>query len=610
MTTAVLSFVTPGVVGLRCAELGIDEQRPLEAAPPFAAWSRVYAAHHQDADVLLGLGVLIGRWIDGGERWLERLVAGAVAPLVLEIETRARADRLGVLALDAPWELTARVDPAGQASTSARWRVAVSADGSAPPVVRREVVAPAPPPTGELAGALAAVDLAAAYHLALDPGVTFGPVRRIGRATAPRPPSPYRLSVVFMAAQPDDVAGLDVDGEEAALREATGDIGLDLVVDDSGTVDGLAETMARTEACDVAHVTCHGLAEPRPVLLLESEDGRRLDASADDLAGALAGQPPSLTFLSACSTASASSAGRSLASDLCRRGWPALLGWSAPVADGGAIRYAASLYRQLARRQRLVEVVALLRRDAHAAAALDPGASGTWHLPRLYLGPAGGDRLVDGTGPRVIRARGDDALLALDPMLAPTRSPVAGQRRRAVQRIQIALRRGERVGALIHGGNARDRGELALRLIRRWPDLRQVVVTRQFDPAAVLVALSQQLVDDEVDVIVARHRDAVVREPDRLAVAVREILEGPAQRAGHGAFALLVHGLEQVMVATPAPHPDPAHLSVLVELVQAFRGAATESRLVMTSADAFSAIDASGDDVTTALHAESLGPAA
>ena len=37
------------------------------------------------------------------------------------------------------------------------------------------------------AAALAAVDLAAAYHLALDPGVTFGPVRRIGRATAPRP---------------------------------------------------------------------------------------------------------------------------------------------------------------------------------------------------------------------------------------------------------------------------------------------------------------------------------------------------------------------------------------------------------------------------------------
>ena len=38
--------------------------------------------------------------------------------------------------------------------------------------------------------------------------------------------------------------------------------------------------------------------------------------------------------------------------------------------------------------------------------------------------------------------------------------------------------------------------------------------------------------------------------------------------------------------------------------------ASLRQRLVMTSADAFSAIDASGDDVTTALHPESLGPLA
>ncbi len=402
MTTAVLSFATPDVVALRCAELGIDEQRPIEREPPFAIWSRLYAEHLLDPDVLLALGVQIGAWLDGPDRWLERLVASATAPLIVEIETRTRSDEVGVLALDAPWELVARIDPAGRASTSARWRTRTAgAPGEPAPHTRDLMVrtAVASADVRELTGTL---DLDAAYHLALDPGLGFGPVRRIGPATTPRPPSPYRLSLVFMAAQPDGVSGLDIEGEEAALRAATGDLGLDLSVDETGSVDGLAESLARVEACDVAHVSCHGLAEPRPVLLLERDDGQRVDVSADDLASAIAGQPPALTFLSACSTAATSSAGRSLASDLCRRGWPAVLGWSAPVGDGGAIRYAARLYRQLSRRQRLVDVVALLRREVQLAG--EAGEATAWHLPRLYLGPTGGDRLVDGTRPRVIRA--------------------------------------------------------------------------------------------------------------------------------------------------------------------------------------------------------------
>lgn len=608
MTTAVLSFVTPGIVALRCPELGLDVQAPMTSEPPFARWSRIYAEHLHDPDVLLALGVQMGAWLDGADRWLERLVTGATAPLVLEIETRTRSDQVGVLALDAPWELLGRLDPAGRASTSARWRTRAADAAEAPTEGTRDLVVRSRLATTEIRDLVDELDLDAAYHLALDPGLCFGPVRRIGPAANPRPPSPFRLSVVFMAAQPDGVSGLDVESEEAALRGATGDLGLDLFVDETGSVDGLAESLARVEACDVAHVSCHGQAEPRPVLLLERDDGRRVDVSADDLASAIAGQPPSLTFLSACSTAATSSAGRSLASDLCRRGWPAVLGWSAPVADGGAIRYAARLYRQLSRRQRLSDVVALLRREVQLAG--DAGEATPWHLPRLYLGPAGGGRLVDGTRPRVVRASESGDRLGARPDQPSSSVTDPTVRRRALQRINGALLRGERVGALVHGGSERDRADTVRRLVRGWPDLRRVVVARQFDPAAILGALAGDLVDDQVHAITERYRDLVGRDPSLLAVAVREVIEGPAQRAAQGAFVLVVAELPGELGASSPGVRDTASpaLGAVVQLVTAFRGAATESRLVLTCAYRFAAIDAAGDDVVDTLQVESLGP--
>ncbi len=145
------------------------------------------------------------------------------------------------------------------------------------------------------------------------------------------------------------------------------------------------------------------------------------------------------------------------------------------------------------------------------------------------------------------------------------------------------------------------------RLIRGWPDLRRVLVTRQFDPAAILGALARDLVDDQIHAITERYRDQVVREPELLAVAVREMIEGPAQRAGQGAFVLVVHGIDQAFAAATTSAAQP-QATVVVPLVTAFRGAATESRLVLTSAQVFAAVDATGDDVVDTLHRESLGP--
>ena len=61
------------------------------------------------------------------------------------------------------------------------------------------------------------------------------------------------------------------------------------------------------------HLSCHGhnawpvdpKAAPKPVLLLETEEGTALPTTAGDLLRALRGQRPRLVFLSACLTAAA-----------------------------------------------------------------------------------------------------------------------------------------------------------------------------------------------------------------------------------------------------------------------------------------------------------------
>src|SRR5262249_20693811 len=145
-------------------------------------------------------------------------------------------------ALDAPWDLIADIDPeAPKVHTAA------------------PVIAPAnADPLSQLLAQLGPVDWRHVRHLALHDNWILTVVRRLGEA-APHPePSPYRLSVAFMAAQPNGMDQLQVDREEAAIVRAVGGIGMDLAVEDSGSLRGLTEMVARTPDCDVMQVSCHG----------------------------------------------------------------------------------------------------------------------------------------------------------------------------------------------------------------------------------------------------------------------------------------------------------------------------------------------------------------
>lgn len=555
---ATLSFARPGWVTFTLPG-GRYERRLLEAPAPFASWSRAYEAAGDAAD-LRALGLAIGAWLDGPQHWLSRLVAEGRPPLVVEIEVWQHPDPLEQEVLEAPWELAALP------------RTSAGDDVPTP-------------------------------FLALDPALLFCPVRRLGPAGPPSAPSPHRPSIVALVASPEGQRALDVAREEAEIVRRVGGIGVDLHVEDSGTLARLSELVARLAPIDILHVSCHGTLGPPPALLLEDDQGRRRDTTAQDLAYQLAGQAPALTFLSACMTATASTALTPLAIELCQRGWPAVLGWSAPVTNTGAIVFAAELYRLIARRLPLVEAM------AHARAGLAGSARGSeWHKPRIHLGASAGGKLVDGVRPRDLGPVADSDYLDPDTAHIPVRGPFEPfPHRRSFQRALAAL--GDRTAGVVHGGTALDRATFARRLARRMPGHRELLLVGELDAAAVLAHLRSQLVATTAAALLDDHAAAVARDPSALAVVIRALIEGPCARRDEGAVLLVWFGLETMLTNDPesAVVARP-HQPTVQALLRGFAGAATESRLILASAASFRFLDEHGADLRAALWWEGLDP--
>ena len=88
------------------------------------------------------------------------------------------------------------------------------------------------------------------------------------------------LGLVFMAAAPRGVVVLDFEAEENAILDATGTLGLSLIVEESGNPDHLAERLAEVGTMQVLHLSCHRRSQPVPALLLETDEGESLPTPA------------------------------------------------------------------------------------------------------------------------------------------------------------------------------------------------------------------------------------------------------------------------------------------------------------------------------------------
>src|SRR5207244_4457644 len=120
--------------------------------------------------------------------------------------------------------------------------------------------------------------------------------------------------------------------------QVTRKAGLDLVVEESGSLNGLQQWIdGFAEAhFDVVHLTGHAdVQSDQPVFLCQDDKGFAHRASAAEIAKAFSesGRFPRLLFLSGCRSGQAAGEGKlpSLCEALVQAGVPAVLGWALPV---------------------------------------------------------------------------------------------------------------------------------------------------------------------------------------------------------------------------------------------------------------------------------------
>jgi tetratricopeptide (TPR) repeat protein/CHAT domain-containing protein len=476
---------------IQCINAKLEDRRDItsEDLDRFDQWIGSYrlilqSRSRDNRDALFKLGQDIYNWLNGAGGWLKRLFASSSSPpFILDFTVTAQPGKDELRFLEVPWELLADNQK----------------------------------------------------HLGTAPTIRYCPVRRIGIKGEPWAPSTYRLNTVFMAAAPRGSASLRYEEEEVAILDAAGTLGMDLIVEESGNPDLLAECIAREKTVDVLHISCHGTVDTKdknPVLLLETEEGTPCPTSADDLALKLGGNIPRLLFLSACMTSEPGSLLNSISAAMIKYGFPSVLGWSGSVGDEEATQFASALYRHLSQHQPLEDAMAWSRLELFINGTSTTGAGGSkdWHLARLYLGKNGGGILTEGSKARR-RRKVQNFLNRKDKLI-----PVAGRtefvgRRRQIQHIirEFNTSEPEYAGVLIHGIGRQGKSSLAARIANRLVDHKVVVIYEHYDALSVLEAILHFAYTPKLEKLISKRKKEVENDDSMLFGVLRQILEGPCR---------------------------------------------------------------------------------
>ncbi|GAA0454693.1 hypothetical protein Aca07nite_69020 [Actinoplanes capillaceus] len=365
------------------------------------------------------------------------------------------------------------------------------------------------------------------------------PVRAIGTNAAlkePVAPGNRPLRVLFMATSPEGVTPvLNYEREEGEILAATSRAGSELVVEESGTLDGLRFlSLDHGEGYfDVLHLSGHATigTDGQPVFVAEDELGRRSDVTADQIAQAMAGYWPRLVFVSGCLTGNAPDGGTlpSMSESLVRAGAPAVLGWALPVSDLAATEFAAQLYQALADGQRLDRAIVEARQHLFAQKSCD------WHLLRVYadrspLAPLVTPLRTLGRALPRIRSADQDFL---DPQTrlsrVASRAAFVG-RRRVIQRCLRTLKQplggpGAAEALVLQGMGGLGKSSLSSRLLERMPTHQRVVWYGRVDPTKF------RELTDKIDFPTMEQQIEATKLLDNeqapLAVRLRFLLKGP-----------------------------------------------------------------------------------
>jgi len=509
-------------------------RRSVAAGEIDALIDEVAGAYAAPAPPLSTLGHRLHDWLDGsGQRWLSRereALRGEGLCVRLDVEHRLR---------HLPWELVA---------DNGAFLVA----DVARPFCRLRQVSP----TGRAWGA------------------------------ANRP-----LRALFMASSPEGVLPvLDFEEEEVRILRAAGAGGVELVVEERGSLAGLAERLRDHGAgyFDVLHLSGHAdVAEGLgPHLLLETDTGRLDRTVAERLIAAVEGHWPRVVFVSGCRTGEAPERGvePSFAERLVAAGAPCVVGWAQPVGDLAATAVAASLYQRLGAGERVDEAVARARQDA-----LERGW-GDWHLLRLYadgspLGPLVTRRATPGRQRLRLRPAHTEFLDANQASRVCPHDRFVG-RRRILQRCLRHLGTLHQAdanyaeGLVISGMGGLGKSSVAARLCERLSGYRRLVWVGELDEGELLRVMAERLGPAATKAL----NEPGVDLRQRLR-AVLELLEDPVlfvlddferNVEGHAAGRPRLTGPGGAAVLAPAA------LDVLDAVLWSIRETASPARVVIT----------------------------
>ncbi|WP_089154443.1 CHAT domain-containing protein [Micromonospora sp. NBS 11-29] len=431
-------------------------------------------------------------------------------------------------------------------------------------------------------------------HLTVSGHAPLLPVRAIGTRSALPPqvtPGNRPLRVLFMATSPEGVEPvLAYEAEEAAILSATSRTGTDLVVEESGTLNGL-RLLSRDHGeghFDLLHLSGHATvtADGRPVFLAENEFGGLAAVTAEQIAQAMAGRWPRLVFVSGCLTANAPDNGAlpSMSESLVRAGAPAVLGWALPVGDVSATDFAAQLYQALADGEPLDRAIVEARHHLYT------NRSSSWHLLRVYadrspLAPMVTPLHTRGRARTQVRAADQEFL---DPQTrlsrVASRAAFVG-RRRAIQRCLRTLKQphdepGAAQALVLHGMGGLGKSSLASRLLERMPTHQRAVWYGRVDLTRFRELTAKIRFPTMEEQIEANALLANDQAP--LAVRLRYLLDGPlAQTPCLFVFDDFEDGN---LDPRDGGHVLSAEMAeILPALLQAIREAGSPSRVVITS---------------------------
>jgi tetratricopeptide (TPR) repeat protein len=416
--------------------------------------------------------------------------------------------------------------------------------------------------------------------------------RGIGKKVTP---SNRRLRVLFMACSPIDVKPvLDFEREEDILYKVTGDLPVEMDVEDTGSLEGLAKRL-ETETFDVIHLSGHAdiNGNGMPVFLMEDDMGYKDEVDAIRLSDTLVLNPPRLVFLSGCRTGEAplQGASYSFAERLVVKKMPAVLGWGLPVTDPGAIEAAKKLYHDLGRGKDILHAVNTARGHLFQKGSTD------WPLLRLVADgtPLDAPMVTSGQKKSVKRRKLQHTYLK-GSQVKILQEGFIGRRRQIQTCLRVLNKDEDKIGLLIHGTGGLGKSCLAGKLCERLKHHELIIIHGSLTGTTFQTALKTAFL---------RANDTqaleLLNQPHELPDKLRILCNNTFQTNN---YLILLDDFEQNLPNAQNSDLTPAPLAteVLEALLPALPDSANMTQLIITSRYQFPFTLNNEDQILKLLH--------